>query len=158
MHQKPSVFSRRYSQKLRQNSHSHGAEDQVRGDMETPVKSVCWKRVSAMKKKGGVNNVRPQKQDLRFVIYNSTYQLKKSGISEKKNGKKRKKPLCGFLEEVLPWNWDQSGLIETAKTNLPVWGHRAGRRLLEWIEEDEVGASMPKTFSPDKGKPAKGVE
>lgn len=70
--------------------------------METPVKSVCWKRVSAMKKKGGVNNVRPQKQDLRFVIYNSTYELKKKWHLRKKLAKKEKKALCGFLEEVLP--------------------------------------------------------
>lgn len=58
---------------LRQNSRSHEAEDQVRGDIKTAVKSVCWERVSAMKKRGEVNkNVRPQKQDLRFVIQNST--------------------------------------------------------------------------------------
>lgn len=56
--------------------------------METPVKSVCWKRVSAMKKKGGVNNVRPQKLYLRFVIYNSTYELKKKWHLRKKIGKK----------------------------------------------------------------------
>lgn len=55
---------------LRQNSCSQEAEDQVRGVTETAVKfSVCWKRVSAMKKKGGMNkSIRPQKQNLRFVI------------------------------------------------------------------------------------------
>lgn len=97
----------------RSNERRHGNTTEIYCVLE---KGKCYEE-----KKGvwiRMLDLRRRTWGLWFIMY---LRAQEEVASQKKIGKKRKKKvLCGFLEEVLPWNWDQPGLFETAKTNHPV--------------------------------------